>query len=91
MDLNRISFEDLFKCADFEWYDSPELEAVTRNFSQMLQGRISDSDICNEIKTASNKCRNAAQRSGFEQGFRFAVKLLRNLYDMSFPDVPPMI
>ena len=91
MDLNDISFEALFKCDIFEWYDSPKLEKITLEFSQFLNEKLDSSEICHEIEAASNKCCAAAQESGFEQGYRFAVKLLRHLYDMSFPDVPPRI
>ena len=89
MDPNEISFEALFKCADFEWCDSPKLESATRDLREFLKSKLDDHDACDEISSASIAYCSAAQESGFEQGFRFAVKLLKNLYDMSFPDVPP--
>lgn len=90
MDFNEFSFEALFRCNDFCFCDSPELEAADKEFDRILKRNITDRDIYREIECASNEHNSAAQRSGFEQGFRFAVKLMRKLYDMSFPGVPPI-
>ena len=90
MDFNEFSFEALFKCTDFCFCNSPELEAADKKFDRVLKRNITDHDIYREIESASNEHNSAAMQAGFEQGFRFAVKLMRRLYDMSFPDMPPL-
>ena len=91
MDFNEFSFEALFRCSDFCFCYSPELEAADKKFDRILKRIITDHDIYREIEAASNEHNSAAQKSGFEQGFRFAVKLMRRLYDMSFSEMPPVI
>ena len=87
MDLNEFNFKALFKSRDFKWCDSPELEAADKEFDELLKSRITDRRAYFDIDYASNKHTSIAQESGFEQGFCFAVKLMRKLYDMS--DIPP--
>ena len=91
MDFNEFSFEALFRCPDFKSWDSPELIAADKEFFKLLKSRITDHSIYIEIECASNEHCAIVQESGFEQGFRFAVKLMKKLYDMSFPDVPPTV
>ena len=91
MDFNEFSFEALFKCDDFCFCASPELEAANKEFDRLLKNKITDRDTYRDVEFASGKHSSAAQRSGFEQGFRFAVKLMRRLYDMSFPEMPPVL
>ena len=91
MDYNEFSFEALFKCEDFCFCDSPELEASNKEFDKILKNKITDRDIYRDVEFASGKHILYAQRSGFEQGFRFAVKLMRRVYDMSFPEIPPLL
>ena len=91
MDLNTISFEALFNCNEFERYTSPAYKKATEKYYKFLADNISDPDIRDKFESEANRYCAAAEESSFEQGFRFAVKLLRHLYDMSFPDVPPRI
>ena len=91
MDFNEFSFEALFKCKDFCFCDSPELDAADREFIEALENNICDKDTYNHLEYTAVKCCDAAQKAGFEQGFRFAVKLMRRLYDMSFSEMPPVI
>ena len=83
MDLNEFNFKALFKSRDFKWCDSPELEAADKKFDDLLKSMVTDRKAFFELDYASNKHTSIAQESGFEQGFRFAVKLMKKLYDMS--------
>ena len=85
MDPNEFSFEALFSCSEFKRYTSPSYKEATAKFYNFLGSKFSDFKEFSDIESEANKYSTAAQESGFEQGFRFAVKLLRNLYDMSFP------
>ena len=90
MDFNEFSFEALFSSCDFERYDSQQLKKAVADLNKLLQSKF-NFDVCCEIETASNRCCNAAQEAGFEQGFLFALRLMKKLYDMSFPDIPPLL
>lgn len=79
MDQNEISFEALFKCGAFKRYESPEFKEAFSELYCIMDGKLSDFDTRDKIEVASNICCSAAHRSGFEQGFRFAVKLMRAL------------
>ena len=83
MDLNLFNFKALFNSSDFKWCNSPELEAADREFDELLKRSVTDRRAYFDIDYASNKHTSIAQESGFEQGFRFAVKLMKRLYDMS--------
>ena len=91
MDHNEMSFEALFRCSNFIIWDSPKLKKAAFDLRTLLKSKVSDRAVYDEISAAANAFSTASYESGFEQGFRFAVKLLRNLYDMSFPDVPPFV
>lgn len=86
MDFNEFNFEALFKSPSFKWWYSPKMEAADREFDEILKSKITDRKIFLEIEYVSNKRNSVAQDTGFEQGFRFAVKLMKRLYDMSFTD-----
>ena len=90
MDLNEFSFEALFKSTDFVWYDSPKVKASAQNFNQLLKSKISDHDTYDKISCALTECSADSLEAGFEQGFLFALRLIKGLYDMSFPGVPPI-
>lgn len=87
MDLNEFSFEALFRCPSFKWWYSSELENASKEFDEILQSKINDRKIYLDIEYASNTYNSIVQNTAFEQGFCFAVKLMRKLYDMS--DLPP--
>ena len=91
MDFNEFSFEALFRCHDFKCWDSPESIAADKEFDKILKRTITDHDIYREIESASNEHCSVIQKSSFEQGFCFAVKLMKKLYDMSFPDISPLL
>ena len=83
MDQNEFSFEALFKCSGFKWWYPPELEAAGREFDEILESKITDRKIYLDIEYASNKYNSIVQNAAFEQGFCFAVKLMKKLYDMT--------
>lgn len=72
--------EEFFDYYRFNFEDPPELKKTYNNFNQFLKDKFSDIDLCHEIEASSNICCSAAQQSGFEQGFCFAVKLMKALY-----------
>lgn len=82
MDQNEISFEAIFRSSSFKMYTSPRCEKAYEEFEQFLQSKFSNYDIRNKIETEANRCCSAAHESGFEQGFCFAVKLMKILYDI---------
>ena len=91
MDSNEFSFNALFRCPNFIWYDSVKLEEEAHNVTKLLTDNLEDNEFFDKITTAIDKYNSVAQENGFEQGFHFAVKLMRKLYDMSFPEMPPLL
>lgn len=77
MDNNEISFEAVFKNSDFKRYESPEYLKAVFEFDRLIKNKLTDNKIREEIDNASTKCCTAAQDSSFEQGFCFAVKIIR--------------
>ena len=84
MDFNEFSFEALFKCPSFKWCYPPKAEAASKEFDEILKSKITDGKIYLDIEYAVNKFNSISQDAAFEQGFCFAVKLMKKLYDMSF-------
>lgn len=82
MDENEFSFEALFSCAEFKRYTSPAYKRVTDEFYDYLESKFRDSKTFNEFESEANKYSTAAQESGFEQGFCFAVKLMKFLQNI---------
>ena len=82
MDQNEFSFEALFKSTDFVWYDSPKVKSSVQSFFQLLKSKVSDHDTYDAISCALTACSADSHEAGFEQGFCFAVKLMRKLYDI---------
>ena len=79
MDYNEFSFEALFRCSEFKRYTSPEYKEVTDKFYDFLGSKFSDFKEFSEFESESNRYSTAAQESGFEQGFCFAVKIIKFL------------
>ena len=79
MDSNEFNFEALFRCAQFIRYTSPAYKKATDVFYDFLKRKFDDFNSYNEFESESNKYCTAAQESGFEQGFCFAVKLMKAL------------
>lgn len=77
MDNNEFSFEAVFRNDEFKRYESPEFLKAVFEFDGLIKNKLSDADIREQIDNASSKCSIAAQDSSFEQGFCFAVKLIR--------------
>ena len=82
MDLNKISFESLFECCEFKRYVSPNYTAATEKFYKFLEEKFSEFNVRCEFETEVNLYCTAAGGSGFEQGFRFAVKIIKFLNDI---------
>ena len=82
MDNNEFSFEALFRCAEFKRSTSPEYKRATDEFYDFLESKFSDSKTFNEFESEATKYCTAAQESGFEQGFCFAVKLMKFLQNI---------
>lgn len=79
MDFNEISFEALFKCCEFKRYTSSKYKASTEKFYRFLEEKFPNFNIRNEIEREANSYCTAAEESGFEQGFCFAVKIIKFL------------
>ena len=79
MDPNEFSFEALFRCPEFKRYTSPAHKEVADKFYDFLKSKFSDFKAFSEFENESNKYSTAAQESGFEQGFCFAVKIMKFL------------
>ena len=77
MDTNEISFDAVFRNDEFKIYESDELLAAFKKLNDVLESYITDAVIRTKIETAALDCSSAAQRSSFEQGFCFAVKLFK--------------
>lgn len=77
MDNNEFSFEAVFRNDEFKRYESPEFLKAVFEFDKLIKSKLGDVEIREQIDNASAKCCIAAQDSSFEQGFCFAVKLIR--------------
>ena len=69
MDCNEFSFDALFDNGEFKIY---ELNIV-------LESHIGDESIRSHIGMTAMGCASEAQKASFEQGFCFAVKLIKSL------------
>lgn len=77
MDNNELSFEAVFRNSEFKRYESPEFLKSVFEFDKLIKNKLNDDEIREEIDNAAAKCCTAAQDSSFEQGFCFAVKIIR--------------
>ena len=79
MDFNEISFEALFESCEFKRYVSPEYKAATEKFYNFIEEKFSAFNDRSEFEREANLYCTAAEESGFEQGFCFAVKIIKFL------------
>ena len=80
MDNNEFSFEALFnKCSEFERYTSPEYKNAYDRFYKFLENNLDDRKMIDNFESEANLYCSFAEESGFEQGFCFAVKIIKFL------------
>ena len=82
MDNNEFSFEALFKCGEFKRYSSSEYKQAFGRFHKFLEDNLDDRNIIDSFESEANLYCSFAEDSGFEQGFCFAVKLMRFLQNI---------
>ncbi len=79
MDTNEFSFDALFDNSKFKIYESAELLSAFKELNIVLESHIGDESIRSHIGMAALYCTTEAQKASFEQGFCFAVKLIKSL------------
>ncbi len=79
MDCNEFSFDALFNNGEFKIYESRELLEAFKELNIALESHIGDESIRSHIGMTAMGCASEAQRASFEQGFCFAVKLIKSL------------
>ena len=79
MNSNDFDLDTFFDYYEFEFEESSEQKETVSNFNEMLKSKLDDFGLCDEIESSSSLCCAAAERSGFRQGFKFAVKLMKAL------------
>ena len=79
MDCNEFSFDALFENSAFKIYESEKLFAAFEELDTVLESFVGDAVIRSYIESAALGCTMEAQRASFEQGFCFAVKLLKGI------------
>ena len=80
MDNNEFSFEALFnKCSEFKRYSSLKCQKAYNRFYEFLENNLNSRDIIHSFESEANMYSSAAEESGFEQGFCFAVKIIKLL------------
>ena len=79
MDQNEFSFEALFSCSEFKRYTSLKYQKAYNRFYEFLENNLSDRDSIHDFESEANMYSSAAEEAGFEQGFCFAVKIMKFL------------
>lgn len=79
MDCNEFSFDALFDNSEFKAYESAEMLTAFNELNIVLESHIADEGLRSYIELSVCGCTAEAQRASFEQGFRFAVKLMKSL------------
>lgn len=79
MDCNEFSFDALFDNSAFKTYESEEFLTAFEDLNRALESYISDMVVRSNIESAALGCTAEAQKASFEQGFCFAVKLIKSL------------
>lgn len=77
MDNNEFSFDALFKCGGFHFYESAKTSYAYNELERFIDKNIKDGDVADELKSNVECYRCSSLDDGFKQGFCFAVKSLK--------------
>ena len=80
MDNNEISFETILHNAEFKRCQSAENMRAAALFEIFLTKNFPDLEEREKVDKATAAYVYAAENSAFEQGFSFAVKLMKFIY-----------
>ncbi|MCM1024542.1 MAG: hypothetical protein NC395_10855 [Prevotella sp.] len=83
MDCNKFSFDALFSTEQFIVYESEALLSAYKELNDVIEQYIADDIIRSKVESAALSCSMEARCCSFEQGFCFAVKLLKKINEIT--------
>ncbi len=77
MDANEFSFNALFECPEFEFYENKEFKKSYAELCRILECDMKESELRRKLEQVTSKCVHEAHMDAFKQGFCFAVKSIK--------------
>lgn len=77
MDCNEFSFNALFECPEFDFYENKEFKKAYAELNRILEIEMEENALRKRLEEASIKCVHEAHMDAFKQGFCFAVKSIK--------------
>lgn len=77
MDTNEISFDAIVHNPEFKRCQFPENITAAEIFHEFLNDNIEDHSLRDKIESAAVAYVTASENAAFEQGFSFAVKMIK--------------
>ena len=77
MDANEFSFEALFECPEFDFYENKEFKKSYAELCRILEYDMKESELRKKLEQITVKCVHEAHMDAFKQGFSFAVRSIK--------------
>ena len=77
MDANEFSFEALFECPEFDFYENKEFKKSYAELCRILEYDMKESELRKKLEQITVKCVHEAHMDAFKQGCSFAVRSIK--------------
>ena len=77
MDANEFSFEALFECPEFDFYENKEFKKSYAELRRIIECDMKENELGSRLGYAADKCIQNARANSFKQGFSFAVRSIK--------------
>ena len=77
MDCNEFSFEALFECPEFDFYENKEFRKSYAELCRISENDIKEANLSRRIAEVTSKCVYESHKDAFKQGFAFAIKSIK--------------
>ena len=79
MDANKFSFNALFECPEFDFYENKEFKKSYSELCRILEVDMGETALRKRLDEVTIRCIQEARMDAFKQGFAFAVKSIKFL------------
>lgn len=77
MDANEFSFEALFGCPEFDFYENKAFKKSYAELCRITENDIKETDLRRRLEEVTSRCVHEAHANAFKQGFSFAIKQIK--------------
>lgn len=77
MDENEFSFDALFDCPEFDFYENKKFKKTYSELCRILEVDMGENELRKRLDDVTIRCIQEARTDAFRQGFCFAVKSIK--------------